>query len=284
MKYFFYLFLSIAILSCKTDENKSNLIYNQLVETNNLLKSNNKELYPLIEQIFYKRCKHTNNFRNEANLVLSNFEKTLTSYDKILKQKKISEKEWKIILLNYTENIEKLDYFISSKKEWKINGYEIYTQNYESYNSKHFPESILKLENDILLNKSALYDFILFYSICKHKPSQFLQAIASDNKLNISSTNKFSFQLTCNIPDGKDKLEKQISNLEIIRNGETIKTKPEIRFFYSDTAKIQAIIRFSDLESGEYTIKGNYILKRLNLSNLNDTIMNILPFSISAKK
>jgi len=284
MKYMFYLFLAFIFWSCKADQNNKELAYNQLVETNLLLKENNKEIYPLVEQIFYKRCKHTNNFRNETNIILSNFEKRLYEYEEFLKQKEISENEWKKILLNYKKTIEKINNFTSSRKEWRINGYKIYTQNYEHYNSNHFPEIILKLENDILLNKSAIYDFILFYSVCQHKPSLFLQAISNDNKLNVSSTNKFSFELTCNIPDGKDQLEKQISNLEILKEGKKIEFKPEVFFTYSDTAKNQAIIRFSGLNPGEYTVKGNFILKRYIYNTLEDTIKNILPFQFLIKK
>jgi hypothetical protein len=275
------LFIVLFIFSCGT--NKTNeRIYKQLAESNKLLEINNLEIKPLVQQMFYKRCKHTNNFRKEVNELDSLSNIFLEQVFIFLKNSNISKYDWENVFSQYFILQKKYYLFIKNIPEWSINSYKIITGKYQKTDKELFPEVLLKMQNDVLLNQSMLYDFILFYSVCQHKPSQFLSVVANDNKLNVSSTNQFSMQLICDISSENDTLSKQITDLQVFKNDEFIQFLPEIKMNYSDTALVQAQLIFKNLPSGMYKLKGNFILKRLNRNDLKE-IKNILPFELILK-
>ncbi len=278
----FKIFLILLFTFSCAKNNSDEWAYKQLVKSNKLLEINNLEIRPLVQQMFYKRCKHTNNFRKEVNELDSLSIIFLKQISIFLKNSNIKKNDWQTIYSDYFILQKKYYLFIKNIPEWSINSYKIIIGKYQKTDSELFPEVLLKMQNDVLINQSMLYDFILFYSVCQHKPSQFLSVVANDNKLNVSSTNRFSMQLICDISSEKDSLSKQITDLQIFKNDKLFQLLPEIKINNCDTALIQAQIILKNLPTGIYKLKGNFILKRLNRNDLKE-IKNILPFELIFK-
>ena len=141
---------ALSIISCN-NTHKTDLLSEQLILTNEIIAENSNEIYPLVEQIFYKRCKHTNNFRKEILEFSVELNENIKQADSLYVKKSVTKSEFLYFLKNYNQILRKLKTFTENIKEWKVNSYKLYFQDYSVYKPQVYKEVFLKMKNDLLL-------------------------------------------------------------------------------------------------------------------------------------
>ncbi len=286
-KYSYYLmFFLLAVVSCDVSpagksEDKQQLknLENNLKESNKIIENYIAERELDVEQIFYLRCINSADLRNKFYPLKTAFDNFLEKIDSIQCGKKDFEKEK--LIASYEVVMNKFEIFTKGQKHWKVNNYKLYRNNYSPFDENLQKFVLLAMKNDMLISQSELYDYVLFYSICVHKPSAFVRVKLKKNPA--TEKNQYSLHVISEIPGDYDYISTRIKVDTLLMNKRLLNPDKYISMGDSIThPDAFGTIYLKQLEPGKYRVKGKINLLRQSFRDgkiIEDTSIIHLPFS-----
>lgn len=249
----------VLVAACQNNADiraENRLLMADLQESNLLLEQYNKLITTKSEQIYYLKCRESKSLKNRIPPLLDGCDSLCTTINNLLLN---PPKKIPINLLDsYIGLSDSIERFANSQTFWSDNDYQLARTALDSLtiNEIHPEILLLRLKNDLLICKAALLDYLLFYSICKHKTGRFLA-------INIYYQ-KFEGQhwltLETNVPDGTDSISKSLVINKFTKDNKAFQTDYFLQEASEDTCLGQIFI--DSLPPAKYHIEGTIILKR----------------------
>lgn len=255
------LFWLLLAGACHTQKNGGEIarLKAALQKSNNAIAKHIQQLYLPVNQIYLLRCESSSDLQPQVNPIVAQTDSFLAKIGSLSPEKKLSRKEFLQIRSFYQRTLQNYRQFAQSQRHWQVNGYKIVSGEYSEIPQPYFELAVLRMKNDILIAKSLLYDYVLFYSVCFFKPSSFL--VVNAEPIGYDSNGQFALQLLSEIPLGFDNLRQSIEIDSVLHNGKKTSLRPEIQTDIPNFDRFGQLI-FTNLPPGNYLVAGKVRLLR----------------------
>lgn len=256
-------------LSACADKPENALLFQQLQrqldQSNRIIEQENIRLERELQLMLYRRSKTAAEIRGSV-LNIVNLCDTFLSATRITQQTAdFSHDRFSSLYVQYQQIFDSLRLFQNAEKDWRSNHYHIHQHKFSYRNKQHFATVLPLMENDILITKRQLIDYLLFYSLCRIRPSHFIHIEPETQLITTDSTMLYHISLHTAVPFTPDSVSKSLVIDNFTRNGKIFE-----RNYTFNSSTMQLF--FDSLPYGNYRIEGYLQVSRQN------NISTTLPF------